>query len=207
MKLAARIEDHPFTANATDAPDRRQNSRFAVSLLGRFMRANKQEYPCKLVDISVEGAAMDAPVELEIGERIVAYFDHIGRLEGSVIRVFDGGCAVELITTAYKRDKLAAQIEWLVARQAGGGVESRRHVRYSVENNSTTIKIDEEVVTGVVNDVSLSGASVQTEARPAIGAEVMLGKLRARVVRHHGDGIGLEFIDIQNPDAVRRFIG
>jgi hypothetical protein len=58
-----------------------------------------------------------------------------------------------------------------------------------------------------VLDVSISGASVETEARPAIGAEVVLGKLRARVVRHHVVGLGLEFTDIQNPDALRRYFG
>ena len=34
-------------------------------LLGRFMRENKQEYPCKLIDISVGGAAMMSPVVVD----------------------------------------------------------------------------------------------------------------------------------------------
>ena len=55
-----------------------------------------------------------------------------------------------------------------------------------------------------VLDVSISGASVATPARPDIGTEVMLGKLRARVVRHHPEGFGVQFIDIQNPTALRR---
>ena len=53
------------------APDRRRHKRVAVTLLGRFMRENRQEYPCKLVDISVGGAAMMSPVEVAIEERIV----------------------------------------------------------------------------------------------------------------------------------------
>jgi hypothetical protein len=32
-----------------------------------------------------------------------------------------------------------------------------------------------------------------------------LGKLRARVARHHESGIGVQFIDIQNPAALRRY--
>ena len=31
-----------------------------------------------------------------MGERIVAYFDHIGGIEGHVVRLFDGGFAIEL---------------------------------------------------------------------------------------------------------------
>lgn len=207
MKLAARTEDRPFNPSPTGAPDRRRHRRFAIALLGRFMRADRHEYPCKLVDISVEGAAMNAPVALEIGERVVAYFDRIGGLEGRVVRVFDGGFAVELITTAHKREKLAAQIAGLASSQECGRIESRRHVRLALGNKSTTIKINDEILAAVVIDVSISGASVRTQARPAIGSEIMLGRLRARVVRHHSDGIGLEFMDIQNPDAVRRHFG
>ena len=64
--------------------DRRRHKRVNITLLGRFMRANKQEYPCKLIDISVGGTAMMSPVAVEDGERIVAYFDHIGGIEGTV---------------------------------------------------------------------------------------------------------------------------
>jgi hypothetical protein len=58
-----------------------------------------------------------------------------------------------------------------------------------------------------VLDVSISGASIATPARPEIGTEVTLGKLRARVVRHHPQGFGVQFLDIQNPTALRRHFG
>ncbi len=54
---------------------------------------------------------------------------------------------------------------------------------------------------------SAIGAAVAAEARPPIGSEVMLGKLRGKVVRHHDDGIGIEFMDLQNAEAVRRYFG
>jgi PilZ domain len=67
------------------------------------------------------------------------------------------------------------------------------------------LQLDEGIaITCRVLDVSISGASVGTEARPEIGAEVVLGKLRAVVVRHHRDGIGVRFKDIQNPAALRK---
>ncbi|MGE3229664.1 MAG: PilZ domain-containing protein, partial [Hyphomicrobium sp.] len=58
--------------DARIVPDRRRHRRYALALLGRFMRANKQEYPCRLNDVSVGGASLMAPVEVELGERIVA---------------------------------------------------------------------------------------------------------------------------------------
>jgi hypothetical protein len=58
-----------------------------------------------------------------------------------------------------------------------------------------------------VLDVSNSGACRETPARAEIATEVMLGKLRARVMRHHAQGFGVQFIDIQNPAALRRYFG
>ena len=88
--------------------DRRQYARVPVTLLGRFMRASKHEFPCKMIDISVGGAALMAPVEPETGEKIIAYFDQLGGLEGNVIRNFPGGFALKFTMTSHKREKLAA---------------------------------------------------------------------------------------------------
>ena len=46
-------------------------------------------------------------------------------------------------------------------------------------------------------DLSLSGAAVEIEVKPAIGAQVMLGTMRGQVVRHFEDGIAIEFAVIQ----------
>lgn len=187
------------------APDRRRHKRFAVVLFGRFMRQSKHEYPCKLIDISVGGAALGSPVTPEIGETIIAYFDQLGGLQGTVVRTFEGGFAMSFIATQHKREKLAAQITWLVNRQDLGGPEDRRHVRYSLKDHASVLRLDEtHTVECTVLDVSLSGASVRTTARPDIGTEVVLGKTRARVVRRDETGLGLEFVDVQDPEALRR---
>lgn len=206
---ANRIADDTILSAPQTALDRRRHRRLQVTLLGRFMRANKQEYPCKLVDISVGGAAIMSPVALEMGERVVAYFDHIGGIEGTVVRQFDGGFAIELIASQHKREKLAAQITWLINRhELGVAGENRRHERTKLASGMATLKLDEGVSVQVsVKDISMSGASISTPARPPIGAEVQLGKLRGRVVRHHPEGIGLQFLDIQQPEALRKYFG
>jgi len=195
----------------TDArlvPDRRRHRRFTLALLGRFMRESKHEYPCKLNDISVGGISVMSPVPVDIGERIVAYFDEIGGLEGSVVRVFDGGFAVGIKATQHKREKLAAQITWLVNRGDLSGVDGRRHERIAVGHKTSLLKLaDGTVLDCSVLDVSLSGAAIATDARPPIGSEVMFGKLRCRVMRYHERGIGLMFLDIQEPEALRRYFG
>ncbi len=195
---------------ATNAiPDRRRHKRFSLTLLGRFMRANKQEYPCKLNDISVGGAAMMSPVPVYIGEKIVTYFDQLGGLEGTVARVFDGGFAIRITATQHKREKLAAQITWMVNKGELTGAEERRHDRdLKYPPKASVLTLAEGVVIDCrILDVSLSGASVETEARPPIGNEVILGKLRGRVIRYHDHGIGVQFLDIQSPEALRKYFG
>ena len=54
------------SAPSADAPlvtDPNRYKRFELALLGRFMRANKQEYPCKLNFISVGEALMPGWLE------------------------------------------------------------------------------------------------------------------------------------------------
>lgn len=208
---AARAPQPGFTGqpHGFTAPETRRHRRVEVSLLGRFMRESKQEYPCRLCDVSVGGAALQAPVSPPIGERIVAYFDHIGGIEGHVIRHTDRGFAIQLIATQHKREKLAAQITWLINRDEFGETgDARRHVRTTPTSKTATLALEEGVqIQVVVLDISISGASIATEARPPIGNDVKLGKLRGRVVRHHADGIALHFIDIQHPEAVRKYFG
>lgn len=186
--------------------DQRRHRRCDITLLGRFMRANKQEYPCKLIDISVGGAALMSPVTVYADERIVAYVDELGGLEGTVVRVFDGGFAIKLMATQHKREKLAAQLTWLINKPLLTGIEARRHPRFHVAKpQSNLVLVDGTTVPCRVIDVSLSGASLATDTYPPIKSEVSLGKLRARVVRHHETGIAVEFSDIQEPEALRKY--
>lgn len=189
-----------------NALDKRRYERFPLVLLGRFMRESKQEYPCKLANISVGGASIHSPVNLEVGERVVAYFDHLGGLEGKVVRLFEGGFAIEFIATRHKKEKLAGQITWLINKNELSGIEERRHERVKVSDKFLNLKLDEGIAIECrVLDVSLSGAALETNARPPVGADVLLGKLRCRVIRHLENGIGLQFLDIQEPDALRRY--
>ena len=59
-----------------------------------------------------------------------------------------------------------------------------------------------------VIDISTSGAGVKTDIMPSIGTQLMLGKMRGRVVRYLDDGIAIEFVkqlDQTQMPAVRGF--
>jgi len=188
--------------------DRRRHKRVEIHCLGRFMRADKAEYPCRLENVSVGGAALKTPQTVSLGEHVVAYFDEIGRIDGPVVRLIDGGFAIQIQATQHRREKLAAQLTWLINRKALGVPESRRHDRIVPKNVDSELTLpDGKKVPVRMIDVSISGASVMFEGGLPIGTEVMLGRLRAKVARAHDQGLALQFTDIQHPLALRKHFG
>lgn len=185
-------------------PDLRRHRRVQLKLAGRFMRADRNEYPCEIKDISVGGASVTCPVAVEIGERVVAYFEHLGGLDGLVSRTFEGGFACQFKVTSHKKEKLAAQLTWLINRELFPDDAGRQHERVGVSGGKTKLKLDDGIVIEVsVLDVSATGVSLGTSARPAIGSEALVGKLKAYVRRHHDKGIGLQFAEKQDLSALR----
>jgi hypothetical protein len=183
--------------------DRRRHQRVRVNLLGRYMLADRREFPCQVVNMSPGGMALIAPVGGAAGERIIAYVDHLGRLEGRIARVFQNGFAIAISATARKRDKLAAQLTWLANRQILGLPEDRRHGRIVPRNpNGRLIMPNGVNLSCRIIDVSESGAGIATDQRPPIGALVTVGKVQGRVVRHIEDGFAIEFTRLQHPDFV-----
>jgi PilZ domain len=211
-RFAGLVGSEPKASAPEDisAKEQRRHERFELALLGRFMRPNKQEYPCMVRDISVGGAALNSPVDVEVGERIIAYIDFLGGIEGTVVRAFEGGFAIKYTATLHKREKLAAQLTWYMNRDLLDSEEARRpgHERLEPNNKAMSLRLaDGRQVSVSIIDVSISGASVGTDIRPAVGTEVKIASIRARVMRHHGQGIGLMFLDVQTPESLRRQFG
>jgi hypothetical protein len=181
--------------------ERRRFQRVRVNLLGRFMLADRREFPCQVVNMSPGGMAVIAPIGGQPGERVIAYVDHLGRLEGKIARLFQNGFAMTIAATPRKRDKLAAQLTWLANRHILGLPEDRRHGRVVPRDPTSRLIMPNGVnLTCRVIDMSLSGAGIATDQRPPIGALVTLGKVAGRVVRYLDDGFAVEFTRLQHPD-------
>src|SRR5262245_58768643 len=186
-----------------DEPRRFQ--RVNVNLLGRYMLEDRREFPCQVYTMSLGGMALIAPVPGRINERVIAYLDHVGRVEGVVTRLFDNGFAMTVNATARKRDKLATQLTWLANRDLLNLPEDRRHSRIIPKNPSGRLILPNgrDVAVHVV-DISESGAAIRTELRPEIGTPVTIGKTAGRVVRHFDDGFAIEFARVLPPDFLEQ---
>jgi c-di-GMP-binding flagellar brake protein YcgR len=196
---------HPRTGAAlhhvSQATDRRRHRRVPVSLVGRYMLASRQEYPCQSLDMSPGGLSLVVPVKGLVGERIVVYLEHIGRVEGQVVRHTDLGLAMSIAATVRKRDKLASQLTWLANRHALGLPEDRRHERIVPRHTAVLVRRqDGRELPARLIDVSLSGAALTLAHRPQLGEALVLGRTAGRVVRHFEGGIAVEFNLPLSPD-------
>ncbi len=187
------------------AEERRRHQRVRVNLLGRYMLSDRREFPCQVVNMSPGGMLLVAPVSGEPGERVIAYVDHLGRLEGKIARRVENGFAMTISATLRKRDKLAAQLTWLANRQILNLPEDRRHGRFTPKNPMARLVLPNGTnVACRVIDLSQSGAAIAIapNLRPPVGAAVTIGKTQGRVVRHIEDGFAIEFTRLQHSDFV-----
>src|SRR6202140_5648861 len=173
--------------------ERRRFQRVRINLLGRYMLSDRRENPCQVIDMSPGGMALVTPVRGQVSERVIAYVDHLGRLEGVIARQTENGFAMTIAATPRKRDKLAAQLTWLANRHILGLPEDRRHGRITPRNPAARLILANGVNIAVrVIDISESGAAISTRERPEIGSPVTIGKTPGRVVRPPEGGLAIE---------------
>ena len=183
--------------------ERRNFQRVRVKVYGRFMLEDRTEHPCNVIDMSPGSVAFRADRIGEPGERVVAYLDHIGRIEGVITRTLDDGFAMTIIASDRKRDKLAAQLTWLANKHELDLPEDRRHERVAPRNPITVLKLDDgRQYRCRIIDLSLSGAAIELDVKPAIGVQVTLGTMRGQIVRHFEDGVAVEFATLQRADVL-----
>lgn len=196
-----------------DSASMRQAKRTALRMAGRFMRANRQEFNCTLIDISTSGLAVNTDVVVDPGERIVAVFDRLGTLPGKVVRIMrpgfgPGGFALALDVTPNRQAKLEAIIAQLseeAPQQAESAPQPPRPAptipqpatRFAAAQPAQARPIatselrlaNGEITQARVMSIAAGVAVVATNARPPLGSTVAIGKLAGHVARHLPDGI------------------
>jgi len=191
--------------NRLPVAERRRYVRFKLHLGGRFMREDKREFACSVADISVGAAAIQTEAVVRPGERIVAYLDNLGGVEGSAFRLFEGGFILAFSISPAKRERLAAQLTLLVNADELDPEDLRRkgHERVKIVDKATTVTLDDGTLLSVVlGDVSVSGALLHCDVKPALGTLLTVGRLRSKVVRHHPSGFAVQFQNSDGSDII-----
>ena len=184
----------PQLATAPKFLEGARHQRVDVILRGRYMLPDRSEYPCQSVSMSPGDVIVKAPMRGQVGDRVVIYFEQVGRVEGIIAGIFETGFDLAMTVPALKREKLADQLTWLTNRQSLGMREDRRHERIEPVFNRSTLRLGEREIPVKLIDISLSGAAMTCAHKPELGASVVIGSTPAKVVRIFPEGVAVEFL-------------
>jgi hypothetical protein len=91
-----------------------------VTVPGRFSfadmrdaRGERRDFGCHAVNPSIREIVIASPVTAKMDARVIAYIDHLGKLDGMVTCVLQRGFVMGVNVKQNERRKLAAKIEWL----------------------------------------------------------------------------------------------
>lgn len=176
---------------AGTAPDMRRHRRVPVSLDTRYLTPDGAEAAGVVTDVSAGGARLSAKAGAAIGDRVVAYVGRLGRVEGEVVRRDAAGFALRFTHKPARAKRLADALTFIVNQPPER--DRRRARRYPQDKTAKMVLADGTVLSCRILDISTTGASIGTQTRPPIGTELSVGVMRARIVRHHEDGVGVIF--------------
>jgi hypothetical protein len=175
--------------------DQRGSERVAVTLAGKlFVLAEQATLDCTVVDLSVGGAGLYCPEPPPLDAFVVLYVTGFGRFEGVTTRFVKGELGLKFICKDTKRKRLEEDLAGFVREGMVGVTRLRRYPRAAAggQIGQFTCANGENVPCKLL-DVSLQGALLETAARPAIGEVIHLGQTRGWVIRHHMEGVGVQF--------------
>jgi hypothetical protein len=174
--------------------ERRRHERVELCLRGWYMLRNRHESPCWTINLSPGSLTLLGLEKGMVGERVIANFDHLGWLEGTVTRNFDKCFALALQLTSSKRDKLARTLTWLHGQRTRGISDRREHERVRPYRRRVPLATEAgHKHQAALIDASILGAALNTDAVPPLGSRVTIGRTSARVVRHFETGIAVRF--------------
>lgn len=177
--------------------ERRARQRAPVGVKGKiFFPERKWEEECVVSDLSPDGAGLKSSCSAAIGALAVLYVDGLGRFEGKIVRHDRLRLGVKFGFSEAKRARLAQMIADFVERGdiKATSLRARSRLTGSHALHQFVLASGQSQDCEIV-DIALSGASLRTDVRPAVGETITFGKTTAVVVRHTASGIAVSFAE------------
>jgi hypothetical protein len=202
-------------ATSDDASIVAQRERqFTVWIPGRFSLAskrdangNRRQFACRVVNASQTAMRLTTPIGGPIGERVIAYFQELGKVQGSITQVRLDGFVIRIAASNSERSRLLRKLTWLEQNKTYNVPDMRRHKRFVPEDPiSTMIFSDGSMLGCFVIDMSASGVAVSADITPEIGTVLAIGKVAGTVVRHFEEGFAIAFRHPQNTRTMERLL-
>jgi hypothetical protein len=181
----------------------RRDSRVIVNIAAQFSlsdrrngRGERRVFQCRAVFLSARAVGFASPVNVKVGERVIAQINGLGRIEGTVACLLESGFVMGISAGERGCAKLAEKIAWL-EKHKNHDVADRRVDPRSVPTDlySRVTLPDGSIETCAVIDVSASGIALSAATVPEVGTVLVIGKIVGHVVRHFDGGFAAQFID------------
>lgn len=174
--------------------ERRRHARVDLVLTGRYMLSDGSEYRCEIDNISPTGLSVKGERAGQFGERVVAYIDGVGRVEGSVVRRKIGWFALEVRAPRNKLERLDDRIAWLVQNIGKDALDRRGRERIDVwSEDAVALVVGGREYEAQLIDISVDGAALLVDLDLPAGTPVMLGDQTAYVQRCFPGGVAVTF--------------
>ncbi|MEM9495986.1 MAG: PilZ domain-containing protein [Pseudomonadota bacterium] len=191
--MTAASENNASTDVWTEkSEDRRRYVRVSIPLKARFLAESGEEHPCVVDNISAGGAWLQTKTPPQSDETVVVYVDELGRFEGKVVRADETGFAIAYEQKRSRAKKTADHLTRLI-NMPRIEVELRNAPRIRQDAPATVYFEDGSQSDCRILDISLIGASIEISAPPSVGANLILGKMAGKIVRHHDTGAAIVF--------------
>lgn len=165
-----------------------------LNLDARILFPGGEEHAGRIVEASTGELAFATSLAPRYGDRVIVYVREFGRLEGNVERPIDDGFTITLDLPEPRRRRLASQLVWFANRDSCGMHEARRHERFVPRMPWTIVRMpDGRQRFAQINDVSITGVSVDTAAQVCVGDRVAFGVKAAVVGRVFEGGFAAQF--------------
>jgi hypothetical protein len=184
-----------LAASRTSAQERRRFRRFEVIVGGRLLDPLGREHDCRTLDMSPGDMRIAAPIGIDVGQRVVIYLEHFGRVAGSVARRGEhDDFAVLLDASTHKREKMAEQLVWHVNKDKLNLETIEQGVKPALYVNRARIELDTgDVIEGQILDFSLAGITVRALRIPPLGSWVRVSGVYGKVSRRIEGGFAVDF--------------
>lgn len=166
--------------------DARRFRRISLNMPAQIVINAVDEYEGRLVNISPGGMALIADTRAAPGDAAVIRIKDLDVIEGTVARTFPDGFAVSFLLSKRRRAVLTEKLMLMNNAAFADGLADRRSAPRHKDGNSRTVcrLADGTALYVKIVDMSVNGVSVDAPRRPAIGAEIHIGRQRGVVVRH-----------------------
>lgn len=171
--------------------DRRTWRRFAVPLAGRLFGPSGAAWRCEVLELSAGGARVQAP-GLPAATAVTLYVARIGSVDAEVLEAVHGTLRLRFSVDDARRGQISQLLDAMVQDGLARPGRTRRKPRLAT-TGLHFIRADGQTVACDALDLSFQGISLRVPVRPPVGEHVTIGGCQGRVVRHHDQGIVVQF--------------